>query len=129
MQSLFEQMGGTYRREGDYFVPNLTLPDTSTYRIGKFGRMRRRYLQEYHPGLYANLLHSGKLFEHLAEIDRTCNERMERICSDMAKREDVTENLKASDQMEWVRRMNNIYSRAEEIVTAEMVYDEEGRAC
>lgn len=128
MQSLFERMGGTYRREGDYFVPNLTLPDTGTYQFGKYGRMRRRYLEEYHPGLYANLLTSGKLFAHLAEIDQTCNERMARICSDMAKREGVTEALKAADQMEWVRRMNNIRNRAEEIIFSELVYAEDGRA-
>lgn len=129
MQSIFERMGGTYRPEGDYFVPNLALPDTSGHPLGKYGRMRRRYLKEYHPGIYSRLVTSGNLYEHLAEIDQTCHERMERICSEMAKREGVTETLKATDQMEWVRRMNGIHDRAEEIVLAELVYTEEGRAC
>lgn len=129
MKSLFEQMGGTYRREGDYFIPNIELPDTGTVPIGKYGRMRRSYLQEYRPGLYASLVTGGKLYEHLSEIDRICHERMERICTAMAKREGVTEALKASNQMGWVRRMNNIHNRAEEIVISELVYAEEGRAC
>lgn len=129
MKSLYERMGGTYRHEGDYLVPNIELPDTGTAQLGKYGRMRRRYLQEYRPGLYARLVTSGKLYEHLEEIDRICHERMERICAAMAAREGVTEALKASNQMEWVRRMNNIHNRAEEIVISELVYAEEGRAC
>ena len=115
-------MGGTYRQEGDYLIPSLSLPDESEYQIGKYGRMRRSYLKEHRPVLYANLLTSGTLHRHLAEIDQACNERMEIIVSAMAKREEVTETLKASDQMEWVRRMNNVRSRAEEIVLTELVY-------
>lgn len=125
MTSLFERMGGTYRREGDYFIPDIELPDAGTAPLGKYGRMRRRYLQENHPGLYARLTASGKLYEHLTEIDQTCHERMGRICIAMAAREGVTEALKADDQMEWVRRMNNIRSRAEETVTTELIYTEE----
>ena len=123
MKSLFEQMGGTYRREGDYLIPNLTLPDTGDNQIGKYGRMRRSYLKEHRPILYTNLLTSGTLHRHLAEIDQACNERMEIIVSAMAKQEDVTETLKASAQMEWVRRMNSIRSLAEEIVLTELVYE------
>ena len=123
MKSIFEEMGGTYRPEGDYLIPNLLLPDESEYQIGKYGRMRRSYLKEHRPILYANLLISGALHRHIAEIDRTCNERMEIIVSDMAKQEGVTEALKAADQMEWVRRMNSIRNRAEEIVLTELVYD------
>ena len=104
MKSLFEEMGGTYRQEGDYLIPNLTLPDEPEYQIGKYGHLRRSYLKEYHPVLYANFLTSGTLHRHLAEIDQACNERMEIIVSDMAKQEGVTESLKAADQMEWVRR-------------------------
>ena len=115
-------MGGTYRREGDYLIPNLTLPDTGDNQIGKYGRMRRRYLKEHRRILYTNLLTSGNLHRHLAEIDQTCNERMESIVSAMAKQEGVTEALKAADQMEWVRRMNSIRNRAEEIVLTELVY-------
>ena len=91
--------------------------------IGKYGRMRRSYLKEHRPILYTNLLTSGTLHRHLAEIDQTCNERMEIIVSAMAKQEDVTETLKASAQMEWVRHMNSIRSLAEEIVLTELVYE------
>ena len=127
MKSLFERMGGTYHWEGDYLIPDLALPDTGTYQIGKYGRMRRRYLREHRQPIYTAMLLKGTLMEHLAEIDQTCNERMERICTVMAKQEGVTEALKAADQMEWVRRMNNIRSRAEEIIYAELIYPEEGR--
>ena len=123
MKSLFEQMGGTYRQVGDYLIPNLSLPEKSDYQIGKYGRLRRNYLKEYHPVLYANFLTSGTLHRHLAEIDQACNERMAIIVSAIAKQEGVTEALKAADQMEWVRRMNSIRSRAEEIVLTELVYE------
>ena len=122
MKSLFEEMGGTYRPEGDYLIPDLLLPDEPKYQIGKYGRMRRSYLKEHRPVLYENLLTSGTLHRHIAEIDQACNERMEIIVSDIAKQEGVTEALKADDQMEWIRRMNNIHSRAEEIVLFELVY-------
>ena len=122
MKSLFEQMGGTYRQEGDYLIPNLVLPDTENYQISKYGRMRRSYLKEHRKILYTNYVVEGTLFEHLAEIDQACNERMETIVSAMAIQEGVTEALKVEDQMEWVRRMNNIRNRAEEIVLAELVY-------
>ena len=123
MKSLFEEMGVTYRQEGDYLIPNLSLPEEPEYQIGKYGCMGRSYLKEHRPVLYANLLTSGTLHRHLAEIDLACNERMEIIVSAMAKREGVTEALKAADQMEWVCRMNNIRSRAEEIVLTELVYE------
>ena len=123
MKSIFEQMGGTYRQEGDYLIPNIVLPDTGDYRIGKYGRMRRSYLKEHRPALYSTLILDGTLFKHLAEIDQVCNERMETITSAMAKQEGVTEALKAADQMEWVRRKNSIHNRAEEIVLHELVYD------
>ena len=122
MKSIFEQMGGTYRQEGDYLIPNLSLPDESEYQIGKYGRMRRSYLKEHRPILYTNLLTSGTLHRPLAEIDQACNEHMETIVSAMAQQEGVTEAMKAVDQMEWVRRMNSIRSRAEEIVLTELVY-------
>ena len=122
MKSIFEEMGGTYRQVGDYFIPNLALPDTGNYQIGKYGRMRHAYLKEHRKILYTNYVVEGTLFEHLAEIDQACNERMESIVSAMAKQEGVTEALKAADQMEWVRRMNNIRNRAEEIVLTELVY-------
>ena len=122
MKSLFEEMGGTYRQVGDYFIPNLALPDDGEYQIGKCGRMRRSYLKEYRKILYNNYVLEGTLFKHLAEIDQACNERMEIIVSAMSEQEGVTEALKAADQMEWVRRKNNIRNRAEEIILTELVY-------
>ena len=123
MKSIFEEMGGTYRQVGDYFIPNLALPDTGKYQIGKYGRMRRSYLKEYRKTLYNNYVLEGTLFKHLSEIDQACNERMENIVSAMAKQEGVTEALKAADQIERVRRMNSIRNRAEEIVLTELVYE------
>ena len=123
MKTIFEEMGGTYRQVGDYFIPNITLPDDGEYQIGKYGRMRRSYLKEYRKILYNNYVLEGTLFKHLAEIDQACNERIENIISAMAKQEGVTEALKATNQMEWVRYMNSIRNRAEEIVLHELVYD------
>ena len=93
MKSPFEEMDGTYRQEGDYLIPNLALPDEPEYQIGKYGRMRRSYLKEHRPFLYANLLTCRALHRHLAEIDQACNERMEIIVSDMAKQESGIEPL------------------------------------
>ncbi|WP_417175862.1 TnpV protein [Anaerotignum sp.] len=123
MKTIFKEMGGTYRQVGDYFIPNITLPDDGEYKIGKYGRMRRNYLKEYRKILYNNYVLEGTLFKHLAEIDQIGNERIENIVSAMAKQEGVTEALKAADQIEWVRRMNSIRNRAEEIVLHELVYD------
>ena len=123
MKSLFEEMGGTYRQVGDYFIPNLVLLDDGDYQIGKYGRMRRSYLKEHRKILYTNYVVEGTLFKHLAEIDQACNDRMETIVSAMVKQEGVTEALKAADQMEWVRRMNGICNRAEKIILTELVYD------
>ena len=111
-----------YHKSGDYYLPNLVLEDTEVQPIGKYGRMRKCYLKEHRPVLYSNLLLSGKLFQHLAEIDGACEERLELLIRQMTKQEGVTEALKATDQMEWVRRMNSIRSRAEEIVLSELVY-------
>lgn len=124
MKSLFEQMGGTYRQEGDYLIPNLYLPDEPDYQIGKYGRMRRSYLKEHRKILYSNYVVEVTLFKHLSEIDQACKNRMEIIISAMEKQEGVTETLKAADQMEWVRRKNSIRNRAEEIVLHELVYDQ-----
>ena len=120
--SFFEQNGGTYTRVGDVLLPDLTIREAESKPIGKYGRIRKRYLKEQHPTLYAELLLSGKLYSHLLEIDEACEERMEMIVRQMARQEGVTEALKATDQMEWVRRMNSISNRAEEIVLHELVY-------
>lgn len=112
----------TYTEYGDCLIPDLVLSDTSEYHIGKYGRMRRAFLKEYRPALYNTLLLTEKLFPHLAEIDATCKNRLEIMEAEMMCREGVNEALKAADQMEWVRRMNSIHSRAEEIVLAELIY-------
>ena len=121
-RSLFEQYGGSYTKVGDYLLTNLTIDESEQQPIGKYGRMRKRYLKEHRPVLYTNLLLSGDLFQHLEEIEKTCEERMELLSQQMAKQEGVTEALKVADQMEWVRRMNSIRNRAEEIVLHELVY-------
>ena len=112
----------TYSKCGDYLIPNLVLEVTEAKPIGKYGQMRKHYLKEHRPVLYTNLLVTGKLDRHLAEIDKACEDRMELLTQQMAKQEGVTEELKAIDQMEWVRRMNNIRNRVEEIVLSELVY-------
>ena len=121
-KSIFEQCGGTYTQVGDYLLPDLIIDEAEQQHVGKYGRMRKRYLKEHRPMLITDLLLSGKLDQHLTEIDRACTERMELLTRQMADREAVTEALKAADQMEWVRRMNNIQNRAEEIVLNELVY-------
>ena len=122
MKSIFEEMGGTYRREGDYLIPNLELSDTECGQIGRYGHLRQTYLKEHRPALYNTLRLNGTLYQHLAEIDQICSEHMEHMVAQMAEREGVTETLKASVQLEWVGRMNNIRNRAEEIVLTEVVY-------
>ena len=124
-KSFFEQNGGTYTRVGDVLLPNLSIGEEEQRSIGKYGRMRKRYLKEQHPVIFSELLLSGKLYLHLLEIDEACEGRLELLILQMAKSEDVTEALKAANQMEWVRRMNSIRSRAEEIVLHELVYTEE----
>ena len=111
----------TYTRNGDYLFPDLCF-EAENPPIGKYGLLRKRYLKEHKRGWYSSLLLTGKLDEHLAEIDHSCNERIELIMNQLAKREGVTESLKAADQMEWIARMNNIRERAEEIVLSELVY-------
>ena len=121
-QSFFEQNGGTYMQVGDYYIPDLKDEEPGHYSIGKYGRMRKRYLQAHRPILFSELTLSGKLYQHLAETDHACKERVELIIRQMKGREGVTEALKAVDQIEWIRRMNSIYNRAEEIVLNELVY-------
>ena len=121
-KSFFEQSGGTYTQVGDYLLPDLVIEESEQQSIGKYGRMRKRYLKDHRPVLYSNLLTAGKLYQHLAEIDQACEDRMALLTHQMANQEGVTEALKAADQMEWVRRMNGIRNRAEEIVLKELVF-------
>ncbi|MCD7920067.1 MAG: TnpV protein [Clostridiales bacterium] len=117
-------MNITYTKCGDYYIPNIALSDTTHYHIGKYGRMRRTFLQEHHSIQYSDLVLTEKLFPHLAEIDEACHQRLEVMIPAMAEQEGVTATLKRTDQMEWVRRMNNIKVRAEEVILAELVYSD-----
>lgn len=121
-KSLFEQNGGTYRQVGDYYLPNITLPKEETEPIGIWGHRHLRYLKQHRKILYTNLLTSGKLNSHLAEIDKQATEMCFRLVKELAEKEGVTEALKAENQMEWVGRMNNIRNRAEEVVYNEIIY-------
>ena len=122
IKTILEEMGA-YRWEGDYLLPNLSLPpDAEEYQTGKYGRLRKPYLKEHRRALYTCMMAEGTLWKHLAEIVRSCNDRLEIIETAMMKQEDVTEALKASDQMEWVRRRNSICNRAEEVNLTELVY-------
>lgn len=120
MQSLYEKNGGTYHWEGDYLIPDLEVPEAP--KIGKYGRMRHKYLRSHHRGIFDGMLLEGSLNSRLEQIDRQANEMMERLTAQMAQREGVNEALKARDQMGWVRAMNNIKNRAEEIVLNDIVY-------
>lgn len=111
----------SYSQCGDYLIPDLVLSAEEQNTIGRYGRIRKRYLQKHRPVLYSNLILSCKLFQHLSEINQTCMDRMELLTRQMADREGVTEALKAVDQFEWVRRMNSIHNRSEEIVMNELV--------
>ena len=123
MNTIFDELGGTYSRKDGYLYPNITVPEENKEPIGKYGRMRRRYLENHRPALYSHLVFTGKLFSHLREIERTCHERMELLVRQMAEAEGVTEKLKAENQMEWVRRMNSIQNRTEEAVLQELIYE------
>ena len=121
-KSLFEQLGGTYTQAGDYLLPNLTIPEEEQKPIGIWGQRHARHLKQHHKILYYNLLTSGKLNAHLAEIDRQAEEMFFRLVKQMAERKGVTERLKAADQMTWVGKINAIRSAAMKIVNNEVIY-------
>lgn len=110
----------TYHWEGDYLIPDLETPEAP--KIGKYGTMRHQYLRNHHRGIFDGMLLNGTLNAHLEEIDRQAREMMERLTLQMAQSEGVTEALKADDQMAWVRAMNSIKNRAEEIVLHDLIY-------
>ena len=125
MKSLYEELGGTCRQVGDYFIPDIELPERH-YEIGKYSRMRHRYLKEHRKIQYTTMILDGTLYDHLEEIDRICNERIETMVTAMKKQQGITEELKARDQLAWVGAMNNIRNVAEEIVLRELIYEEDG---
>lgn len=122
MKSIFEQSGGTYTLQGDYRLPNLTLPAEETRSIGVWGQRRQNYLKHNRKVLYYNLLTSGKLHSHLADTEEQAQTLFSRLVKELAEKEGVTEQLKATDQMAWVCRMNNIRERATEVVNSEVVF-------
>ena len=122
MKSIFEQIGGTYTKQGDYRLPNLTLPAEEERPIGVWGQRRLRYLKQHHKVLYYNLLTSGTLHSHLADIEEQAQQLFLRLVKEYAEKESVTEQLKAANQMAWVPRMNNIRERATEVVNSEVVF-------
>jgi len=125
MKSLYEELGGTYRQVGDYFIPDIELPERN-YEIGKYGRMRHRYLKEHRKIQYTTMIINGTLYDHLEEIDRICNERIAAMVTAMKKQQGITEELKAEDQLAWVGAMNNIRNAAEEVILRELIYEEDG---
>lgn len=113
-----------YELQGDYYIPCLVLPDTEERPIGIWGRKHLDYIKEHRPVLYTDLVLSGKLYSYLADIDTQARNKLNLIATQLAEKESITEELKAQDQMAWVRAMNNIRNRAEEIVLKELIYEE-----
>ena len=122
-KTIFEQMGGTYTRVGDYYLPDLKLPEEEKQaNIGVWGMRHKKFLKENHRVLYANLMTSGKLVAYLDDIEQQATAMFLRLVKELAEKENVTEELKAENQMLWVQKMNNIRNRATEIVNAELIY-------
>ena len=123
MKSLFEQMGGTYTQQGDYFLPDLKSPPEEERPVGVWGQCRLRYLKEHRPILYTNLKTSGQLRSHLANVEEQASALFLRLVKDYAASEGVTEQLKAEEPMEWVRKMNGIRARVTEAVNTSFIYN------
>ena len=121
-KTIFEEIGGTYIRQGDYLIPCLTLPEEEQRFAGVWGQRHKRYLKEHKRVVYITLLTRGRLNSYLADIEEQAQEHFERIVEQMKQAQGITEQLKAENQMEWVRRMNNIQTCAREIVDKEIVY-------
>lgn len=122
-KTIFEQMGGTYTQVGDYLLPDLKLPkEEKQANIGVWSMRHKRFLRENHRVLYANLMTSGKLVTYLDDIEQQANAMFLRLVKELAEKENVTEELKATDQMLWVQKMNNIRNRVTEIVNADIIY-------
>ena len=117
-----ERTGITYTLKGDYYIPNIAIPKDTNFTIGRYGNAHLRYIKQHSRSLYTNLLLDGKLNKYLHSIDEKCNSLLESIIKQLAEQENVTEDLKANNQLEWVARMNNIKNRAEEIVYNEYIY-------
>lgn len=121
-KTIFEEMGGTYTQVGDYFLPGLKLPEEESNPIGVWGQRHKHYLKEHKRTTYITLLTSGKLNSYLAEINEQAEDMFLRLVKQMEESEGITEQLKSENQLEWVRRMNNIRNRAIEIVNHNIIY-------
>ena len=122
MKSTFEELGGTYKQVGDYLLPDAEVPENPE--VGFWGLQRRKYLLEHQPSLYTALFLGGKLADHLQEIDQSATQMYYQLIDQLKARNGVTEQLKATDQMKWVSRMNAVRHEAAEIVAKELIYDE-----
>ena len=123
-KTIFEEMGGTYIRHGDYFIPCLTLTEEAQRFIGVWGQRHKRYLKEHKEAVYITLLTSGRLNSYLADIEEQAQERFERLVEQMKQAQGITEQLKVENVLEWIGRMNNIQVCAREIVDKEIIYQE-----
>ena len=121
-KTIFEEMGGTYVRKGDYYLPCLSLPEEEQKSVGIWGQRHLRYIKEHKRAFYTNLLTSCNLNSYLADIDKQAEEMFSRLVKQLAEKENVTEKLKAENQMMWVQKMNNIRSRVMEIVNSELIF-------
>ena len=121
-KSLFEQMGGTYTQVGDYLLPNLILPEQQDQPLGVWGQRHARYLKQHHKIIYMNLLTSGKLNDYLVDIENQAENLFLQLVKQLAESENITEELKAKDQMEWVAQMNNVCNREREIVNSKLIF-------
>ena len=121
MKSLFEELGGTYHQEGDYFLPDLSLPEPAP--VGIWGQRRRHYLKTQRRPLYNALLLGGKLNDHLIAVDTQAEAMFFQLVEQLAEQEEITEQRKAENQMAWVKRMNNVRNQVEELIYNELIYD------
>ncbi len=121
-KTIFEEMGGTYVQQGGYYLPCLSLPEEEQKPVGVWAQRHARYLKQYHKVFYMNLLTSGKLNSYLADVDEQAEKMFSRLVKQLAEKENVTENLKAENQMLWVQKMNSIRNRALEIVNSELIF-------
>ena len=120
MKSTYEKLGGTYKQVGDYLLPNVEAPESP--KVGIWGQRRHKYLREHKKVLYTGMLLTGKMKVHLEEIDQSANVMFDMLVVQLKMRDGITEELKANDQLEWVRRMNSVRNRAAEVVNKELIY-------
>ena len=120
-QTLFEQNGGTYTQQGDYLLPDIKLPEQPEYEIGVWGQRRRQFLKQHHRIKYYNMLTKCTLYPHLTDVEQQANALFLRLVDELAEKEGVTEQLKAEDTLAWVKKMNSIRARVNEIIRRELI--------